>query len=156
MGLKTYDKWPDGSTTIDKVHWTSGDDYCIEQEKASQEDNQTPPVEDGDNLGLKIALRPIKQFTILRAEFPSEIVDELNSVPGFNCPVPGGAFYAFPNITGTNIGSMDLQNKLLNEAGVATISGTSFGALGEGYLRFSYANSAENIIEAIRRVKEYI
>jgi len=79
MGLKTYDKWPDGSTTIDKVHWTSGDDYCIEQEKASQEDNQTPPVEDGDNLGLKIALRPIKQFTILRAEFPSEIVDELNS-----------------------------------------------------------------------------
>jgi aspartate/methionine/tyrosine aminotransferase len=84
------------------------------------------------------------------------IVDELNSVPGFNCPEPGGAFYAFPNITGTGIGSMDLQNKLLNEAGVAIISGTSFGALGEGYLRFSYANSTENIIEAIRRVKEYI
>jgi len=82
------------------------------------------------------------------------IVDELNSVPGFNCPEPGGAFYAFPNITGTNIGSMNLQNKLLNEAGVAIISGTSFGALGEGYLRFSYANSIENIIEAIRRVKE--
>ena len=82
------------------------------------------------------------------------IVDELNSVPGFNCPEPGGAFYAFPNITGTNIGSMNLQNKLLNEAGVAIISGTSFGALGEGYLRFSYANSTENIIEAIRRVKE--
>jgi aspartate aminotransferase len=81
------------------------------------------------------------------------IVDELNSVPGFICPEPGGAFYAFPNITGTNIGSMDLQNKLLNEAGVAIISGTSFGALGEGYLRFSYANSTENIIEAIRRVK---
>ena len=82
------------------------------------------------------------------------IIDELNSVPGFNCPEPGGAFYAFPNITGTNIGSMNLQNKLLNEAGVAIISGTSFGALGEGYLRFSYANSTENIIEAIRRVKE--
>jgi aspartate aminotransferase len=84
------------------------------------------------------------------------IVDELNSVSGFNCPEPGGAFYAFPNITGTNIGSMNLQNKLLNEAGVAIISGTSFGALGEGYLRFSYANSTENIIEAIRRVKEFL
>ena len=82
------------------------------------------------------------------------IVDELNAVPGFKCPEPGGAFYAFPNITGTGIGSMDLQNKLLNEAGVAIISGTSFGALGEGYVRFSYANSTENIIEAIRRVKE--
>lgn len=81
------------------------------------------------------------------------IVDELNAVPGFKCPEPGGAFYAFPNISGTGIGSMDLQNKLLNEAGVAIISGTSFGALGEGYVRFSYANSKENIIEAIRRVK---
>ncbi len=81
------------------------------------------------------------------------IVDELNGVPGFKCPEPGGAFYAFPNITGSGIGSMELQNKLLNEAGVAIISGTSFGALGEGYVRFSYANSKENIIEAIRRVK---
>ncbi len=81
------------------------------------------------------------------------IVDELNSVPGFTCPEPGGAFYAFPNITGTGLTSMDLQNKLLNEAGVAIISGTSFGAFGEGYLRFSYANSTENIIEAIGRVK---
>ncbi len=81
------------------------------------------------------------------------IVDALNSVPGFTCPEPGGAFYAFPNITGTGIASMDLQNKLLNEAGVAIISGTSFGAQGEGYVRFSYANSTENIIEAIRRVK---
>lgn len=81
------------------------------------------------------------------------IVDELNAVPGFKCPEPGGAFYAFPNISGTGISSMDLQNKLLNEAGVAIISGTSFGALGEGYVRFSYANSKENIIEAIRRVK---
>lgn len=82
------------------------------------------------------------------------IVDELNMVPGFKCPEPGGAFYAFPNITGTGIASMELQNKLLNEAGVAIISGTSFGAYGEGYLRFSYANSTENIIEAIRRVKD--
>jgi len=81
------------------------------------------------------------------------IVREINQIPGFTCPEPGGAFYAFPNITGTGIGSMDMQNKLLNEAGVALISGTSFGHFGEGYVRFSYANSTENIVEAIRRIK---
>ncbi len=82
------------------------------------------------------------------------IVSEINQIPGFSCPEPGGAFYAFPNITGTGISSMDLQNKLLNEAGVALISGTSFGHFGEGYVRFSYANSKENIVEAIRRIKD--
>jgi len=81
------------------------------------------------------------------------IVKEINSIPGFSCPEPGGAFYAFPNITGTGISSMDMQNKLLNDAGVALISGTSFGHLGEGYIRFSYANSTENIIAAVRRIK---
>jgi len=81
------------------------------------------------------------------------IVREINQIPGFTCPEPGGAFYAFPNITGTGIGSMEMQNKLLNEAGVALISGTSFGHFGEGYVRFSYANSTENIVEAIRRIK---
>jgi len=78
---------------------------------------------------------------------------ELNQIEGFNCPEPGGAFYAFPNISGTGYGSMELQDKFLNEAGVALISGTSFGHFGEGYIRFSYANSTENIIEAIRRIK---
>ncbi len=81
------------------------------------------------------------------------IVREINQIPGFTCPEPGGAFYAFPNITGTGIGSIEMQNKLLNEAGVALISGTSFGHFGEGYVRFSYANSTENIVEAIRRIK---
>ena len=82
------------------------------------------------------------------------IVEELNAIPGFRCIEPGGAFYAFPNITGTGISSRDLQDRLLEEAGVATVSGTSFGAYGEGYLRFSYANSVENIREAVRRIRE--
>ena len=82
------------------------------------------------------------------------IVREINTIPGFTCPEPGGAFYAFPNITGTGIGSMAMQDKLLNEAGVALISGTSFGHRGEGYIRFSYANSTENIISAIARIRE--
>ena len=81
------------------------------------------------------------------------IVGELNQIPGFRCVEPGGAFYAFPNIEGTGMSSKELQTKLLEEAGVAVISGTSFGAYGEGYLRFSYANSTENIREAIRRIR---
>ena len=84
------------------------------------------------------------------------IVEELNAIPGFRCVRPGGAFYAFPNITGTAITSDELQERLLNEAGVAVISGTSFGARGEGYLRFSYANSLGNIREACRRIRELL
>jgi len=81
------------------------------------------------------------------------IVSELNQIQGFRCVEPGGAFYAFPNIAGTGLTSRDLQKKLLDEAGVAVISGTSFGAHGDGYLRFSYANSIDNIREAVRRIK---
>ena len=84
------------------------------------------------------------------------IVSELNQVEGFRCIEPGGAFYAFPNIEGTGMSAKALQDKLLEEAGVAIIAGTSFGAHGEGYLRFSYANSTENIREAIRRVREFL
>ena len=78
---------------------------------------------------------------------------ELNQIPGFTCVEPGGAFYAFANITGTEIGSQEMQDKLLNETGVATIAGTSFGRLGEGYIRFSYANSTDNIIAAVARIR---
>ncbi|MGY8992118.1 MAG: aminotransferase class I/II-fold pyridoxal phosphate-dependent enzyme, partial [Rhodospirillales bacterium] len=84
------------------------------------------------------------------------IQQELNQIPGFRCIEPGGAFYAFPNIEGTGISAAELQNKLLNEAGVATIAGTSFGSYGEGYLRFSYANSEENIRLAAKRIKEVL
>jgi aspartate/methionine/tyrosine aminotransferase len=82
------------------------------------------------------------------------IVEELNAIPGFRCQRPGGAFYAFPNIVGTGMDAQTLQEKLLNEAGVAAIAGTSFGSLGEGYLRFSYANSTENIRTAMQRIRD--
>ncbi len=81
------------------------------------------------------------------------ILDELNTIPGFRCPRPGGAFYAFPNIEGTGQGAQALQERLLEEVGVAVVAGTSFGALGEGYLRFSYAASTESITEAIARIR---
>jgi aspartate/methionine/tyrosine aminotransferase len=81
------------------------------------------------------------------------IVAGLNAIPGFRCSVPSGAFYAFPNVSGTGLSSGDLANLLLQEAGVACLSGTAFGQYGEGYLRFSYANSLENIREALARIR---
>lgn len=80
------------------------------------------------------------------------IVPMLNQLPGFKCVNPGGAFYAFPNISGTGLTARELQNRMLEEAGVATVAGTSFGVFGEGYIRFSYANSTENIKKAIERI----
>lgn len=84
------------------------------------------------------------------------IVDLLNAVPGFSCRRPGGAFYAFPNITGTGLSAHELQDKLLDEVAVATVAGTAFGRFGEGYVRFSYANSVENIRTALERVTELL
>ena len=81
------------------------------------------------------------------------IMRELNQIAGFSCVEPAGAFYAFPNISETGISARELQDRLLNEAGVALIAGTSFGVQGEGYVRFSYANSTENILTAIERIK---
>lgn len=81
------------------------------------------------------------------------IVEGLNAIPGMRCELPRGAFYAFPNVSGIGWGSKKLADYILNEAGVACLSGTSFGEYGEGYLRFSYANSLENIKEALRRVR---
>jgi len=82
------------------------------------------------------------------------IVAGLNTIPGFHCSVPEGAFYAFPNIQGTGMASRELADLLLTEAGVSCLSGTAFGRFGDGYLRFSYANSLENIEEALRRIRE--
>lgn len=84
------------------------------------------------------------------------IVNALNGLPGVRCADAAGAFYAFPNIEGTGLTAMEAQNRFLDEAGVATVAGTSFGSFGEGYLRFSYANSAENILKAIDRIGEIL
>ncbi|MDD5363561.1 MAG: pyridoxal phosphate-dependent aminotransferase [Ignavibacteria bacterium] len=93
----------------------------------------------------------------MKAEFLARrdiIVEGLNSIKGFSCIVPDGAFYAFPNITKTGYNSRELCDHLLYKGNVAALSGTAFGEYGEGYLRFSYANSRENIKEAIKRIKE--
>jgi aspartate/methionine/tyrosine aminotransferase len=82
------------------------------------------------------------------------IVAGLNQIPGFRCPLPGGAFYAFPNVTATGMSSRELADFLLNEAGVAGLNGGSFGKHGDGYIRFSYANSQANLIEAVARIRK--
>lgn len=82
------------------------------------------------------------------------IVKGLNSIPGFTCLSPKGAFYAFPNITRTDMTSQECADHLLYKAGVAVLPGTAFGPYGEGYLRFSYATILENIDAAIKRIRE--
>lgn len=86
----------------------------------------------------------------------SVIVDALNALPGVSCTDSAGAFYAFANISGTGLTSAQAQDLFLDQAGVASVAGTSFGAMGEGYIRFSYANSTPNIIEAISRIDQVL
>jgi len=84
------------------------------------------------------------------------MVDGLNRIRGFRCLRPKGAFYVFPNIEGTGWKSQLLANALLDEAGVACLSGTAFGSYGEGYIRFSVANSPENIEKALKRIEQWV
>jgi len=88
------------------------------------------------------------------AERRKVIVEGLNAIPGITCVNPGGAFYAFPNITGTGMSSREAEEFFLNVAGVACLSGTSFGKYGQGYLRLSYANSVEAIQKALARMAD--
>jgi aspartate/methionine/tyrosine aminotransferase len=80
----------------------------------------------------------------------------LNKIKGFSCRMPKGAFYAFPNITQTGWTSKKLADALLEQAGVAALAGTAFGEYGEGYLRFSVANSLENLNKALVRIEEWV
>ena len=83
-------------------------------------------------------------------------VDGLNSIPGIRCQKPLGAFYLFPNISGLGKQSVEIAERLLNEAGVAALPGTAFGRYGEGYMRFSFANSLDNIESAIERIRHFV
>jgi aspartate/methionine/tyrosine aminotransferase len=99
---------------------------------------------------------PVHRMVKAFAERREAIVAALNALPGVRCANPGGAFYTFPNVSGTGYDARTLQSELLEKTGVATIAGTSFGAYGEGYLRFSYANSLEAILEAVDRIRGYL
>ena len=84
------------------------------------------------------------------------IADGLRSIPGVNCPEPEGAFYAFPSIKGTGLTSAEFEDRAMNQAGVALLSGSAFGEFGEGYVRLSYANSQENIQKAISQLDKMV
>jgi aspartate/methionine/tyrosine aminotransferase len=81
------------------------------------------------------------------------IVAGLNALPGVRCPRPRGAFYVFPNVAATGRSSAEVAEALMNEAGVAVLSGAAFGRYGEGYLRLSYANSEANLRLALERMR---
>jgi aspartate/methionine/tyrosine aminotransferase len=107
--------------------------------------------------GIAALEGPQDDVNTMVAEFQKRrdvIVKGLNEIPGIRCSEPAGAFYAFPNVTGTGLPSKQLADMLLNEAGVACLDGGCFGSHGEGYLRFSYANSLENIQEALGRIRK--
>jgi aspartate/methionine/tyrosine aminotransferase len=108
--------------------------------------------------GIEAIRGPQDSVGAMNAEFKRRrdyFAERINSIKGFSCKVPKGAFYMFPNITGTGWKSKPLADALLEDAGVAALSGTSFGAFGEGYLRFSIANSLENIRKALDRVEDW-
>jgi aspartate/methionine/tyrosine aminotransferase len=107
--------------------------------------------------GLEALTGPQDSVGEMLAEFRARrdlIVAGLNDLPGVECITPQGAFYAFPRITETGLPADELADLLLDEAGVACLSGTAFGRHGEGHLRLSYANSRENIARALERIGE--
>jgi aspartate/methionine/tyrosine aminotransferase len=107
--------------------------------------------------GIEALQGPQTEPERMVAEFKKRrevIVDGLNKIEGFTCKKPKGAFYVFPNITGTGMDCRKLGDHLLYNAGVAVLPGTSFGSYGEGYLRLSFANSVENIKKALDRIEK--
>lgn len=111
------------------------------------------------HAGIAALEGPQDQVSEMLAAFDERrkaVVEGLNAIPGITCVEPKGAFYAFPNVQETGFDTRDLQQRLLEETGVALVAGTSFGALGEGYLRVSYANSLENVNEAVSRINDFL
>jgi aspartate/methionine/tyrosine aminotransferase len=107
--------------------------------------------------GLAALTGPQDCVTAMVAEFRRRrdaICAGLSAIPGFHCPIPGGAFYAFANVKGTGMDSKELADYLLYEAGVSCLDGGAFGEYGKGYIRFSYANSMANLMEAVARIQK--
>jgi aspartate aminotransferase len=108
--------------------------------------------------GIAALRGPQDQVDVMVAEFRRRrdaFCAGLNDIPGWKCAIPGGAFYAFANVKGSGKSSKDVADGLLNEAGVACLNGAGFGKYGEGYVRFSYANSYENLMRSVERIKKW-
>ena len=108
--------------------------------------------------GIAALCGPQEPVTAMVAEFQRRrdaFCAGLNDIPGWRCAIPGGAFYAFANVKATGRGSKEIADSLLADAGVACLNGAGFGEFGEGYIRFSYANSWENLMRAVERIKTW-
>jgi aspartate aminotransferase len=108
--------------------------------------------------GIAALSGPQEPVTAMVAEFQRRrdaFCAGLNDIPGWRCAIPGGAFYAFANVKATGRGSKEIADSLLADAGVACLNGAGFGEFGEGYIRFSYANSWENLMRAVERIKTW-
>lgn len=113
---------------------------------------QRAAIEAFTELTSKATMRMVQEFRERRDVF----VDGLNAIKGIRCLKPQGAFYAFPNVSELGKPSKELADRLLNEAGVAVLPGTAFGDCGEGYLRFSFANSLPNLKSALERIRDFV
>lgn len=161
-GMKDQTIILDGfSKTYAMTGWRLG--YCVTNRELAQKittlmTNSNSCVATFTQIaGIEALIGPQDAVSEMVNEFKRRrdiIVDGLNSIKGISCKKPKGAFYAFPNITGTGMSSGELANFLLNDAGVAVLSGTSFGSCGEGFLRLSYANSIANIELALERIRQ--
>ena len=105
---------------------------------------------------LRVPQDSVREMVAEFAKRRALLVGGLNRLPGVFCPMPGGAFYAFPNVAGTGMTSAEFERGALDEAGVSLLAGTSFGAYGEGYARISFANSQANIREALDRLARWL
>jgi len=109
--------------------------------------------------GIEALRGPQAEVDAMVTEFRARrdlIVDGLNEIPGFDCLRPQGAFYVFPDISETGLSGAELADKLLYEAGVCVLAGTAFGGIGSNHIRVSYANSRENLTEALRRIRSFV
>lgn len=109
--------------------------------------------------GMEALSGPQESVRLMRKAFQKRrdfFIDGLNKIPGISCRVPRGAFYAFANVSELPLSARELENRLLEEAGVACLAGDGFGVQGRRFLRFSYANSIENIGEALRRIEHFV
>jgi aspartate/methionine/tyrosine aminotransferase len=111
-------------------------------------------------IGAVEAIRgPQEPMAAMVEEFRARrdlVVDGLNAIPGIRCLSPKGAFYVFPEISGTGLTGRELADRLLNEAGVCVLAGTAFGDVGTHHIRISYANSRENLTAALGRIRQFV
>lgn len=142
-----------------RLGWGATPAWLAEQIAKLQTNCTSCVVAFTQRAGIAALKGPFDESEAMVAEFKRRrdvIVDGLNGIPGIKCLRPKGAFYVFPNITGTGYTSKELQTRLLDEAGVACLAGTAFGEYGDGYLRFSYANSVENLQKALGRIGDWV